>query len=115
MQTSVIVPRSPVDPVPTACTEEEPCRRWSVSGFLLVRNLSHLDEGRVVRPSAGFVDSRLSWHSAGFELYAAEIVQFRMLSARVLEAFDVVEYVSLGLVASEVDLALPCVWSPGRK
>jgi hypothetical protein len=50
-------------------------------------------------PAAGFVDGRLSLHSAGPGLYGAVVAQFRVLSAGVLEAFDVVDDVCARLVS----------------
>jgi len=51
------------------------------------------------------VDGRLSYHSAGLERHGAEVADFRMPSARIVEALDVVEHVGTGFAAGAIDFA----------
>lgn len=65
---------------------------------------------------AGFVDTMLSWHSAGLKLHGAEIAQFRMPSAGVVKALDAIEYIGMGFVAVSVTLrAVRSVFSEEKK
>ena len=70
--------------------------------MLALRGVDHFDvmEHILPWPAASFVDSGLSWHSAGHELHGTEVAQFRVPSARVVEAFEVVE--DIGTTSSRV-------------
>lgn len=59
----------------------------------------------VLWPAANFVVGRLSSHSGGLELHGTEVAEFRMPSARVVEALNAVEHVGTRFVAGAVDFA----------
>ncbi len=56
-------------------------------------------------PAPGLVDTRLSESRLHFELYGAQISDRRVPAFRIIEAFDVVEHVSLGLIARAIRFA----------
>ena len=60
---------------------------------------------RSVWPAPGLVDTRLSESRLHFELYGAQISDRRVPAFRIIEAFDVVEHVSLGLIARAIRFA----------
>ena len=57
-------------------------------------------------PAPGFVDTRLSESSLLLELHRAQISNRRVPSFWIVEAFDVIEHVGLGLIARAINL--PC-------
>ena len=61
--------------------------------------------GRVDWPAPGLVDTRLSESRLHFELHGAQISDRRVPAFRIIEAFDVVEHVSLGLIARAIRFA----------
>lgn len=61
------------------------------------------------------MDSWLSENSAGLELHGADVAQFRMPSARVVEALDVVEHLRAGFIAGAVNLAVDALEFQGRE
>src|SRR5271168_5499426 len=58
-----------------------------------------------VWPAPGSVDTRLSESRLHFELHGAQISDRRVPAFRIIEAFDVVEHISLGLVARPIRFA----------
>ena len=63
------------------------------------------DANSVRWPAPGLVDTRLSESRLHFELYGAQISDRRVPAFRIIEAFDVVEHVSLGLIARAIRFA----------
>ena len=56
-------------------------------------------------PAPGLVDTRLSYSRLHLELHGASVADCRVSAFSIVEAFDVIEHVSLGLVTRSIGLA----------